>query len=155
MNTDTSCQQCFSNFKKALDKLSETVDYIETSLAEKLASSLPEYSLVIEDIIKDGLIQRFEYTHELACRVMQDYTADQVDYSMANCENTIQEGLRLRLITDGPLWIDMLTTREKTLKSFHEEVATDIYNRILGDYYYAFLDFRDLMKIKMEASKSE
>ena len=155
MEIDNQCQECFSYYRRALDKLSEAVDYIETSLAEKAASSLPEYSVVIEDIIKDGLIQRFEYTHELACHVMKEYASKQGDVSRLSCEDITREGIRLQLITDAPLWMDMLTSRDKIFQTFHEEVATDIYNRVLGEYYFAFLDFRDLMKTKLKGAEKE
>lgn len=56
---DIRWEQRFSNYKKALDKLKEAV-------ANSRIRDLT-------DLEKEGLIQRFEYTHELAWNVMKDY----------------------------------------------------------------------------------
>lgn len=56
--------QRFSNFRKALVKLNQAVGIISNQ-----AESVKE----VDELLKEGLIQRFEYTHELAWKVMKDY----------------------------------------------------------------------------------
>ena len=58
MEEDIRWKQRFSNFQKALSQLTEA---IETNGVNPI------------DIIKEGIIQRFEFTHELAWKVLKDY----------------------------------------------------------------------------------
>jgi len=53
-----------SNNNTALTKLTEAVEYIHIEF-----ENVDE---VLEEIIKEGLIQRFEYTYEMAWNVMKD-----------------------------------------------------------------------------------
>jgi uncharacterized protein YutE (UPF0331/DUF86 family) len=62
MKRDIRWQQRFSNFNKAFSKLSQAVKQAK----EKKLSELET----------EGLIQRFEYTYELAWKTLQDYIKD-------------------------------------------------------------------------------
>ena len=69
MEKDIRWEQRFSNYIKAVDKLSQSVKYIKENYNEE--ESLDDE--ILDEMIKEGLIQRFEYTHELAWNVMKDY----------------------------------------------------------------------------------
>ena len=58
--------QRFDNYRKALRRLKQAV---------KILSGKPgvDGEDEVDDLLKEGLIQRFEYTHELAWKVMKDY----------------------------------------------------------------------------------
>lgn len=63
---DIRWQQRLNNFSKALNKLTEAVEYIQTELTEKEIDIEDKNTEdVLDEIIREGLIQRFEYTHEL------------------------------------------------------------------------------------------
>lgn len=53
--------QRFINYRKALLKLSQAVNLIANSFNNDKG---------VDELLKEGLIQRFEYTHELAWKVM-------------------------------------------------------------------------------------
>ena len=67
MSEDIRWEQRFNNYRKALGRLSQAVDIVQRQM---------EWDEDVDDLIKEGLIQRFEYTHELAWKVMKDYTRD-------------------------------------------------------------------------------
>ena len=56
--------QRFDNYRKALRLLGQAVEIVSQRVNGDEA---------VEDLLKEGLIQRFEYTHELAWKVMKDY----------------------------------------------------------------------------------
>jgi len=58
MEQDIRWKQRFANFEKTLLQLKQAID------------SYDDYA---EAIIKEGIIQRFEFTHELAWKVMKDF----------------------------------------------------------------------------------
>lgn len=57
-------QQRFSNYNKALLKLTQAASFLSRQM---------EHEQVVDELLQEGLIQRFEYTHELAWKVMKDY----------------------------------------------------------------------------------
>jgi hypothetical protein len=78
MEKDIRWEQRFSNYIKAVDKLSQSVKYIEENFdTEELLEDE-----ILDEMIKEGLIQRFEYTHELAWNVMKDYAEYQGNSSI-------------------------------------------------------------------------
>ncbi|MBN2647670.1 MAG: nucleotidyltransferase substrate binding protein [Thiotrichales bacterium] len=58
MERDIRWQQRYQNYLKALGQLS---------------GALSKYDETAEALIKEGILQRFEFTHELAWKVMKDY----------------------------------------------------------------------------------
>lgn len=139
MEQEVRWEQRFSNFVKALKKLSQAVNYIEQSVES-------DKKEVLNEIIKEGLIQRFEYTHELAWNVMKDYAYYQGDASVGGSRDATREAFQLKLVSDGKVWMDMIASRNKTSHTYNEDTADEIFSKILKDYYPAFLEFEKKMK---------
>lgn len=152
MEEDIRWQQRFSNFVKALSKLGQAVEYIKVNFSEN--KSL-EDSGVLDEIIKQGLIQSFEYTHELAWNVMKDYAIYQGNPAIGGSRDATREGFQLQLINNGKIWMDMIASRNKTSHTYHQETADEIYAKIIREYYPAFLDFRDLMESKKSGEQGK
>ena len=70
MTQDIRWEQRFANYQLALGKLSESVDFIEHEYT--LQHTEEGGAVLLDEMIKESLIQRFEYTHELAWKVMKD-----------------------------------------------------------------------------------
>ncbi|MCX8483158.1 MAG: nucleotidyltransferase substrate binding protein, partial [Crocinitomicaceae bacterium] len=72
---DIRWEQRFSNYSRALDKLQQSVEYIQKEFVDENDKNVAEQGLdsVLDEMLKEGLIQRFEYTHELAWKVMKDF----------------------------------------------------------------------------------
>lgn len=139
MEQEVRWEQRFSNFVKALKKLSQAVNYIEQSVEN-------DKKEVLNEIIKEGLIQRFEYTHELAWNVMKDYAYYQGDASVGGSRDATREAFQLKLVSDGKVWMDMIASRNKTSHTYNEDTADEIFSKILKDYYPAFLEFEKKME---------
>lgn len=150
MEKDVRWEQRFSNYIKAVDKLSQSVKYIEENFDTE--ESLED--AILDEMIKEGLIQRFEYTHELAWNVMKDYAEYQGNSSIGGSRNASREAFQLKLVTNGHIWMDMITSRNKTSHTYNEETANEIYDKILKDYYPAFIEFKDIMEEKRSGKQS-
>ncbi|CAM4078924.1 nucleotidyltransferase substrate binding protein [Flavobacterium antarcticum] len=141
MNADVRWKQRFENFQKAFQKLVEAVAYIKNNDSKT--------EIVLDEIIKEGLIQRFEYTHELAWNVMKDYATYQGNTTVGGSRDATREAFQLQLMSDGAVWMDMIGSRNKTSHTYNEATADEIYLKILNDYFPAFLEFKKNMEQKM------
>jgi nucleotidyltransferase substrate binding protein (TIGR01987 family) len=157
MVEDIRWEQRFSNFTKAFEKLRQAVEYIQEMLAVSAinAETSSSLNLVLGEMIKEGLIQRFEYTHELAWNVMKDYAAYQGNTSIGGSRDATREAFNLQLITDGHVWMDMISSRNKTSHTYNEGTAEEIYDKILRVYYPAFQEFQITMSAKRMQTGAE
>lgn len=135
---DIRWEQRLSNFNKALKKLSEAIDYVNKNPKEEL----------LDEILKEGIIQRFENTHELAWNVMKDFLLETGGVTLYGSKDATREAFKSELIKDGDTWMEMIKSRNKTSHTYNEETAQEIYIKILNEYHPAFLKFREVMEAK-------
>lgn len=126
-SADVRWKQRLSNFKQALTQLSTAVDLSETRS--------------LSDLEKQGLIQAFEFTHELAWNVMKDYFEYQGNASITGSRDAARESFQKGLIEDGEVWMEMIRSRNKTSHTYNEEVADEISEKVSSDYHPAFQSF--------------
>lgn len=147
---DIRWEQRFSNYLKALEKLKQSIDYILHDFeARKHVVPNAEKEVVLNEMLKEGLIQRFEYTHELAWNVMKDYAEYQGNSNVGGSRDASREAFQLQLISNGHLWMDMISSRNKTSHTYNEATANAIYEKIVNEYYPAFLEFKNTMETKI------
>jgi len=106
------------DYKSTLERLKESLD-LEVSLS----------------VITDGVIQRFEFTYELAWKVLKDYLEFKGIPETRSPRDTFKEGFRAGIIQDGDAWIDMLQDRNLTAHTYNEKTAKEIYAKIKGKHY--------------------
>lgn len=143
----------FANFLKAFKKLKEAVDNINNNLWTEQAVKDSKTSDLLSEMIKEGLIQRFEYTHELAWNVMKDYAFDQGNDKVGGSKDTTREAFLLQIISNGEVWMDMIRSRNKTSHTYNPETVEEIYNKILSAYFPAFAEFKKTMQEKISTAK--
>lgn len=129
---DIRWKQRFSNYQKAYAKLAEVV---ENNTLDKLS-----------DLEREGLIQRFEYTYELAWKVMKDYLEYQGITGITGSRDAIREAFQKELITDGESWMDMIKSRNQTVHLYNEATAKEIAENIVNIYFELFKVFIITMK---------
>ncbi|MDR3329591.1 MAG: nucleotidyltransferase substrate binding protein [Prevotellaceae bacterium] len=119
---DIRWKQRFANYQKAIGQLREFL----------LIARINKYE-------KQGLIQAFEYTFELAWNVMKDYfTYAQADVDIMGSRDAIRTAFKRGLIEDGELWMDMINSRIASVHTYNEEVADAIVQAIMRDYIPLF-----------------
>ncbi len=146
---DIRWQQRFSNYVKAFFKLEEAVKKINEEYQIKEDGTIDEDDF-LDDIIKEGLIQRFEYTHELAWNVMKDFLENAGNNNIFGSKDATKEAFAAGIITNGDVWMDMIKSRNKTSHTYNEETADDIFLKIVHQYYQEFNQFKN----RMEALRS-
>ena len=115
--------------------MSEAIDIV----AEKY-----DWQDSIDELLKEGLIQRFEYTHELAWKVMKDYEEYQGYNNIRGSRDAIRLALQIGIIEDKE-WLETIEDRNLTSHNYDEEVAEDVFISIVNDYYPLLVKFDETM----------
>jgi nucleotidyltransferase substrate binding protein (TIGR01987 family) len=77
-----------------------------------LQSALERGPDVLNDLEKEGTVQRFEYTVELAWNSLKDYLQfSGVELASVTPKSVMKAAFAARIIADGQLWIDMIDHR--------------------------------------------
>ncbi|MFH1652677.1 MAG: nucleotidyltransferase substrate binding protein [Pseudomonadota bacterium] len=122
-NQDIRWKQRYQNYKKALVQLEAGLEVNSPDILQK-----------------QGIIQCFEYTFELAWKTLQDFLIYERGYADAKgprpvLEQAFQDGI----IQDGMIWFDMLKSRNLTTHLYDEKVVEDIYLKIAKKYKEPFV----------------
>jgi len=142
---DVRWEQRFSNYRKALDKLQKAVLIIKEDYPIGTEGQINENTF-LNDIIKEGIIQRFEYTHELAWNVMKDFLENSGNTQIFGSKDATRDAFSAGLIVNGDIWMDMIKSRNKTSHTYNEETADEIFLKIVYQYHDEFMRFRDKME---------
>lgn len=114
----------FFNFAKAISILKEAV--IEY---EKENST---------DVVRDGLIQRFEFTYELSWKTTKEYLEDLGIVDKNSPKTVFKEAYAQKLITNEDIWMLMINDRNRTSHIYSEDIALEIAERITEKYIFEF-----------------
>ena len=134
---DVRWKQRFSNFKKALIQLEDAVVLSQQRQLTKLE--------------KQGVIQAFEFTHELAWNVLKDFLEDQGEQNIKGSKDATRAAFKVSLITDGEQWMAMIQSRNLSSHTYDEETAESLVLAIINDYFPLF----KVLKSEMEGFKNE
>lgn len=112
------------NFQNALQRLEEAINEFSQPGASK--------------VIRDGLIQRFEFTYELAWKTTKAYLEDSGIVEVNSPKAVIKEAFAQKLLHDEKTWLLMLQDRNMTSHLYKEEMAEEIAIRISSLYLEEF-----------------
>ena len=101
---------------------------------------------ISDDLVVDGIIQRFEFTFEQAWKVMKLHLEDQgiLDEALAP-RSTIRCAYKHRLIENGDLWIEMMLDRNRTSHMYDEATAIEIVKLIKEKYIHEFNKLKNII----------
>lgn len=99
----------------------------------------------LSELEQQGLIQAFEFTHELAWKVMKDYLTDQGNTEITGSRDATRAAFAAHLLADGEVWMDMIRSRNLTSHTYNLDVAGDIAHQILVRFWPAFVAFETRM----------
>ncbi len=129
MEEDIRWKQRLVNYQKALGQLQKFIAKGE-----------------LNELEEQGLIQAFEFTHELAWNVMKDYFEYQGTTSITGSRDATREAFQRGLVQDGAQWMEMIKSRNQSSHTYNESTAKEIKDKVLLEYYDLFVVFNEKMK---------
>ena len=122
---DIRWKQRLENYKRALGTL------------ERGAALAAERELT--ELERQGLIQGFEFTHELAWNVLKDYLEFLGFADFHGSKDTVRLAFRENIIENGETWMAMIRSRNLSSHTYNIETAEELTRSILGSYIGEFL----------------
>ena len=119
-NQDIRWKQRLHNYERALAQFNEAI----TLSKERPLSNLE----------RQGLIQAFEFTHELAWKTLQDYFRYQGIADTFGSRDVFRKALEAGLIHDGEKWLESIQSRNLTSHVYDQGVVNDLIQVIVDDY---------------------
>lgn len=123
MSEDIRWKQRLDNWNRALQQLDRFMQYES-----------------LNELEEQGLIQSFEYNHELAWNTQKDFLQDQGYVDLFGSKNVARKAFEVGLITNGEVWLDMIKSRNLSSHTYNRAVARQIVDAIVNDYYAALTE---------------
>lgn len=128
-------EERISDLKKALDRLEEAI-----SISKELDITT----------LRDGVIQRFEFTMELSWKALKSLLNSEGVEEATTPKSIVKAGYKSGVIKNVEIWLEMLDDRNLTSHIYNQAIADEIYERIVAKYYeelknnYEFLREREV-----------
>ena len=130
--TDIRWKQRFSSYKKAFSVLHGAVE-----LSKERALS---------ELEQQGLIQSFEFTHELSWKLLKDFLEYQGLSGIIGSRDAVRNAYNQSLISNAEVWMEMIESRNLTSHTYNDETARDIVQKICGIYEPLFENLMEAME---------
>ena len=112
-------KQRFVNFEKAFNQLKKAIDRFDE----------------LDNLAKEGLVQRFEYTFELAKNTIKDFLESKGEQEKYP-RDIIKKAFQFQIIKKGDLWIEMLEKRNIMSHTYNETTFIDVVTVIKDKYFF-------------------
>jgi len=133
--TDIRWKQRFQNFSRAFILLRSA---FEDRLLEDLS-----------DLEQEGVIQRFEYSYELAWKTMKDFLEeDGIVITPVTPRNVIKEAFSAGMIDDGQIWVDMMLHRNLLAHTYDFSKFKEVLDAIEKYYLSALSSIHEWFIVK-------
>ena len=126
-----------ARWRKRFDHFSRAVPLVEEIIPRVRRDDLT----VLE---RDGFIQRFEFTFELAWETMADYLEAQgVEPTNGGARSVIRNAVEVGLVEDGDGWMAALNDRNLSSHVYDEDRIKRIVAVIASDHVHLLVRLRD------------
>ena len=113
--------QKVENYHHALDQLEKAIAIYEKNTADSL--------------YRDGLIQRFEFTVELAWKSLKEYLEDQGSVlGIASPRGVLKEAYASGVIAAPEVWDDIIKARNVTSHVYDEKTSISVADQIAHEF---------------------
>jgi len=119
-----------SPYEKALDQLRTSLDYLQSPLSKKDAALYAQF--------RGASIQAFEYSYELAAKMIRRQLAQTVANPQDLAQETFADLIRMAadagLVKDVKRFLVYRDARNRTSHTYDEDTATDVA-KVIPDFY--------------------
>jgi len=129
MTEDIRWIQRLNNWTRALDQLTRFLD-----------------REALNELEQQGLVQSFEYNHELAWKTLKDLLTEQGYQDLIGSKDVARKAFEVGLVEDGGVWIDMIKSRNLSSHTYNEDTAEAVVMAIIERYYDAFTALHTKLK---------
>ncbi len=112
-------KQRFQNFEKAFMQLKNAVVRADE----------------LDDLSKEGLIQRFEYTFELSWKTLKDYLEYETSQTILSPREVIKTAFKMELLDNGEYWLEMLNKRNLMAHTYNQDYFHQVFESIISSYF--------------------
>lgn len=135
---DIRWKQRFVSYKMALAQLTKFIEKGE-----------------LNELEEQGLIQAFEYTHELAWKLLKSFISSQGQNDIYGSRDATRTAFNLGLIEDGEVWMKMIKDRNRTSHTYNQAIAREIATSIAERYFNKFVALQSKMQEISDADEEE
>jgi nucleotidyltransferase substrate binding protein (TIGR01987 family) len=128
---DVRWKQRLQNYSAALRQLSK---------AEALRQTRD-----LSELEQQGLIQAFEFTHEMAWKVMKDYLRSLGNTQILDSRDSTRAAFAAELIVDGEGWMAMIEGRNLSVHTYNFDIANTLTQDVVERYFSLFTQFETKM----------
>ena len=120
---DIRWKQRFQNFDRAFTLLRQALEHGPAALNQ---------------LEKEGTIQRFEYCFELAWKTLKDYLeAGGLVFAVVTPRQILKDAFGAKVIDDGQVWIDMLDHRNLLSHTYNLQTFDEAVEAVCARYLAA------------------
>ncbi len=124
MDTDTRWMQRLDSYSSAI-----------ASLRSAVALS---NSRELSELEQQGLIQSFEFSHELAWKLPKNFLEDSGTTGLYGSRDVVREAFKQGLIRNGEVWMAMIVSRNRSshtyIRSTADEIAASVRERYIQEF---------------------
>jgi nucleotidyltransferase substrate binding protein (TIGR01987 family) len=126
---DIRWKQRLDNYQKAVRQLTKFIEKGE-----------------LNELEEQGMIKAFEYTYELAWKMIKDYYEEQGEVNIQGSRDALRLAFQRGIIKDGDNWMKMIKSRIATVHTYNEQVARQIIQDIRNLYFQLFIELQTKMQ---------
>lgn len=134
-NQDVRWKQRFQNYEKAFGRLVRAIEVVKAT---------PD-----DDLLQSGLVQTYEYTFELAWKMLKDYLESE-GFLLRSPRETIRQGFQSGFIANAEDWLQALADRNLIDHIYDDEVMARVLKDVFERYFFILQEFNTSFKAKAD-----
>ncbi len=94
-----------------------------------------------DDILRDSLIKRFEFSYETCWKVLKEYLAEEGIVPESYSPRAVfKSSYQIGIINDEQLWLNMIKDRNISTHEYNQDKITELAEKIVKDYLKLFIE---------------